>query len=216
MFYVCGAQGFLAFKHSHEKSGLKFTPDMREAQPFTTFAAADEFGKTRLGDAYYGIANTGWRSDPVSATPHHFDVDQAVRVVRGPHGEAAPPTVRLYLKQEGVVKAVNLIDNVWTYTVEFDDAELRNFTAKYLTQVYRYDEQPERFEAPVDKQFTIFWRGGQRSVVRGPTIEQAMTNAGYSGGATRAIDFYSKGDDKSYEWIGTKHDWVKKSIPTND
>jgi hypothetical protein len=213
MFYVCGIKGFIAFKHPHEKSGLKFTPDMREAQPFVTFAAADEFGKERLGETYYGIANTGWRSDPVSATPHHFDVDQAVKVIRGPHGESAPPTVRLYLKQHGVVKAVNLIDNVWTYTVEFDDAEHRNFTAKYLTQVHRYDEMPEK-ETPVDVQFTIYWRDGLKSLVTGPNVEQAMTKAGFGAGAAAAIDFYARGDDDRYMWV--LGEWVMKKTLIND
>lgn len=216
MFYVCGIKGFIAFKHASEKSGLKYVTDMREAQPFTTFAEADTFGKERLGDTYYGIANTGWRSDPVSATPHHFDVDQSVKVIRGPHGELTPASVRAYLKQEGVVKAVNLVDNVWTYTVELDDAEHRDFTAKYLTQVYRYDEHPEQFEAPIEKLFTVYWRDGLKNLLKGETIEEAMRNGGYGAGSLGAVDFYANGHDDAYTWDHKTRTWDKKSLPIND
>lgn len=61
---------------------------------------------------------------------------------------------------------------------------------------------------PVDRCFTIYWRDGTKSKLEGPTVEQALTTAGYGGGATTAIDFYANDDDDSYEWVD--HDWKKK------
>jgi hypothetical protein len=143
MFYVCGPQGFLVFKPAHVKGPLLFSPDMREAQPFTSFKAADDFARGRLGETYYGIANTGYRDDPVSPTPHHFDIGQRVKVVRGLRNStgSVPETVRSFYGFEGTVLEVYLSeDNEWTYVVEIA-GEQRALTAKHLTEAKRNDEQ---------------------------------------------------------------------------
>jgi hypothetical protein len=46
------------------------------------------------------------------------------------------------------------------------------------------------------KTFTLFWLTGKSEIVEGNDIAQAMTLAGYSNGAVRALDFYAKGDQR--------------------
>ena len=59
------------------------------------------------------------------------------------------------------------------------------------------------------KLYTLYWRDGKRETVSGATPEQAMTLAGYGGGAVRALDFYANGDDRDYTWNAEKRDWVR-------
>lgn len=65
----------------------------------------------------------------------------------------------------------------------------------------------------MSNEYTIYWRTGRRELVRGADIAQAMTLAGYSGGAVRAIDFYTSGDDRNYEWDKDKREWVSVAVP---
>jgi hypothetical protein len=58
-----------------------------------------------------------------------------------------------------------------------------------------------------DPIFTLYWYSGKREIVQGRTIAEAMTLAGYSGGALRALDFYASGDDHNWEWNKTNRDW---------
>lgn len=60
---------------------------------------------------------------------------------------------------------------------------------------------------PGDEQFTLYWRTGSREVVSGRNIAEAMTLAGYGGGAVSALDFYAKGNSHEYEWDTTTHEW---------
>lgn len=60
---------------------------------------------------------------------------------------------------------------------------------------------------PDDPKFTLFWLGGKREVVQGRTIAEAMTLAGYGGGAVRALDFYASGDNTEYRWDDDKREW---------
>lgn len=48
--------------------------------------------------------------------------------------------------------------------------------------------------------FTLYWRTGDREVVEGRNPAEAMTRAGYSGGAVAALDFWARGDDSKYSW----------------
>lgn len=50
------------------------------------------------------------------------------------------------------------------------------------------------------KPITLFWLNGQREVVHGLDAANAMTNAGYSSSALRALDFYKDGDFDAYAW----------------
>ena len=63
------------------------------------------------------------------------------------------------------------------------------------------------------KKFTLYWRDGKRQVVTGETIVQAMTRAGYGGGAVGALDFYANGDDHNYQWRPATREWVVTAEP---
>ena len=64
------------------------------------------------------------------------------------------------------------------------------------------------------KLYTLYWRDGKRETVSGPTLAQAMTLAGYGGGAVRALDFYANGDDHNYTWDSEKRNWVR--VPNDE
>lgn len=59
-----------------------------------------------------------------------------------------------------------------------------------------------------DKQFTFFWRTGERQVLFGRDPAEALNNAGYGGGALRALDFYASGDNRDYRWERGSREWV--------
>lgn len=59
-----------------------------------------------------------------------------------------------------------------------------------------------------DPIYTLYWRTGKREIVKGRSIAEAITLAGYSRGALRALDFYSPGDDHRYEWNEKNRDWI--------
>ena len=65
----------------------------------------------------------------------------------------------------------------------------------------------------MSNEYTIYWRTGRRELVRGADIAQAMTLAGYSGGAVRAIDFYTSENYRGYEWDKEKREWVLVAAP---
>ncbi len=56
--------------------------------------------------------------------------------------------------------------------------------------------------------FTLYWRDGKRETVEGSTVSEAITNAGYGGGALRALDFYAVGDCKQYKWDSEERNWL--------
>lgn len=64
-----------------------------------------------------------------------------------------------------------------------------------------------------DPKFTLYWRTGDREIVSGRTISEAMTLAGYGGGAARALDFYAPGDCDKYWWEAAAREWRNKEIP---
>lgn len=60
------------------------------------------------------------------------------------------------------------------------------------------------------KTFTLFWRTGQSQLVLGTNCAEAMTLAGYSNGAVRALDFYANGDERNnYQWNSQNKKWDK-------
>lgn len=61
-----------------------------------------------------------------------------------------------------------------------------------------------------EQMFTIFWRDGKREVLPGETAADAFNKAGYGAGALGALDFYSKGDDQSFEWNKPDRTWKPK------
>ena len=73
------------------------------------------------------------------------------------------------------------------------------------------EEIYDREIAPlVDKKFTLYWRTGQRDVVRGKTIREAFTLAGYGAGAMASLDFHANGDNHEYKWDSKSREWVRK------
>lgn len=65
------------------------------------------------------------------------------------------------------------------------------------------------------KTYTVFWLTGKTELVKGRTVGEAMTFAGYGGGAVKALDFYGNGDARSnYEWNAEQRTWnnVKPSV----
>jgi hypothetical protein len=59
-----------------------------------------------------------------------------------------------------------------------------------------------------DKIFTLFWRTGDRDLVSGRNIAEAMTLAGYGGGSIPALDFHAERDCRDhYEWDAAKRSW---------
>lgn len=61
------------------------------------------------------------------------------------------------------------------------------------------------------KSFTLFWLTGESEIVKGETISQAVTLAGYSQGALRVLDFYGNGDIREeYMWDNETKNWNKK------
>lgn len=59
-----------------------------------------------------------------------------------------------------------------------------------------------------DNKYTFYWLTGQREVLSGTNPADALNKAGYGHGALAALDFYSNGEDESYEWINKR--WEKK------
>ena len=55
--------------------------------------------------------------------------------------------------------------------------------------------------------FTVYWYDGHKEVVHGETISKALTNHGYSGGATYAIDTYHNGESEMYTWNKETRNW---------
>lgn len=49
-------------------------------------------------------------------------------------------------------------------------------------------------------QFTLYWKDGKRDVVKGRNTVEAMTLAGYGGGAVGALDMVANGNDHAWYW----------------
>jgi hypothetical protein len=62
-----------------------------------------------------------------------------------------------------------------------------------------------------DAIYTLFWRTGQREIVKGRNPAEAMTLAGYGGGAVRALDFYARGNNDEYAWNKITREWDAKT-----
>ena len=60
-------------------------------------------------------------------------------------------------------------------------------------------------------EYVLFWLNGDKTVVHGTNVADAMNNAGFTSGAVRALDFYDEGDRED-EWEFTDDGW--KRIPS--
>lgn len=61
--------------------------------------------------------------------------------------------------------------------------------------------------------YTLYWRDGKLENVRGRDIADAMNRAGYGGGATAALDFFSHGKTPSYFWNSDAAEWLALPNP---
>lgn len=66
-----------------------------------------------------------------------------------------------------------------------------------------------------EKEFTLYWLHGEKQVVKGTSIEDAFTRAGYGAGAIRAIDFYSNGNNTDYEYVNGNWKLINPIININ-
>lgn len=61
-----------------------------------------------------------------------------------------------------------------------------------------------------EKIFTLYWRTGERNVVTGQTISDAMGRSGYDNGSARALDFWEYGNDSAYAWDDKSRTWYSE------
>lgn len=101
---------------------------------------------------------------------------------------------------------------VVTFSQNMREIIMEIFELEKAYQDYLKDELAKKKNtAPDTNAFTIYWRDGKRSVIYGPTIEEAFTNAGYGGGAVAAIDWYDNGDTDTHVWVKSEKTWVKRN-----
>lgn len=62
----------------------------------------------------------------------------------------------------------------------------------------------------VEETFTVWWKDGTRSVIKGPNIETAFTKAGYGAGAVAAVDWYDRGDVNTHYWCVETKNWMRR------
>lgn len=63
-----------------------------------------------------------------------------------------------------------------------------------------------------DKYFTLYWLNGTKNVIKGLTIEEAFTRAGYGGGAVGALDWYDNGISETHWYDKNAKEW-KEYVP---
>ena len=68
------------------------------------------------------------------------------------------------------------------------------------------DRYQKEFRADGLERFTLYWRDGSRNVVKGKSIEDAFTQAGYGGGAIAALDWYDAGVTETHWYNKEKHE----------
>lgn len=62
------------------------------------------------------------------------------------------------------------------------------------------------------EKFTLYWKSGDREVVEGQTVEDAMTRAGYGGGSVPALDCWASGDDSDRFWDTNVRQWKSRRV----
>ena len=60
---------------------------------------------------------------------------------------------------------------------------------------------------------TLYWLDGMKEEAYGDNVIDAVTRAGYGGGAIRALDFYSDDTDQDeYVYNKTKKEWQNPKL----
>ena len=62
---------------------------------------------------------------------------------------------------------------------------------------------------PQEKEFTIYWRYNEKSIVKGFSEQDAFTKAGFGAGALNAVDFFMAGNNNEYKWNEKTKYWDK-------
>ena len=57
------------------------------------------------------------------------------------------------------------------------------------------------------KTFTLYWLTGDKEIVQGMDVADAVRRSGYGGGALRALDFWEEGTSENWTWNPTTHRW---------
>ncbi len=58
------------------------------------------------------------------------------------------------------------------------------------------------------KIFTLFWLTGEKEIIKGNDIADALRKNGYGGGTMRALDFWKEGDgNDNWFWDFASHQW---------
>jgi len=57
------------------------------------------------------------------------------------------------------------------------------------------------------KTFTLYWLTGDKEIVQGYDVADAVRRSGYGGGALAALDFWEEGTSDNWEWNSETHKW---------
>ncbi len=128
---------------------------------------------------------------------------------------------REYWEENGVPFLHGAFVYIMSYTKPYLDfsRETENGWVRPEEWVVKFYKENESFarilteEATGEAFFTIYWRHGERQVLKaapGDPIHTAFANAGYGGGATKAIDFYKEGNVDNYTWNPGTNEWLIK------
>lgn len=66
------------------------------------------------------------------------------------------------------------------------------------------------YEVDEVKTFTLYWKYGDRTVIKGTSINNAFTSNGHSVGALSAVDWYDEGETNTHVWVAETKSWMKK------
>lgn len=62
----------------------------------------------------------------------------------------------------------------------------------------------------VSNKYTLWWIHGQRSVIEGPSIDVALTRAGYAASVVKVLNWYDHRDVDTHYWSNIAKAWIPK------
>lgn len=115
--------------------------------------------------------------------------------------------------QDVVAKITELQKDLEANPRELSPLEKRSFDilARTKNLLEQIDSGMEP-SAPLELEFTIYWKHGERSVIKGTSIDHAFTRAGYGAGAVAAIDWYDNGNTSTHKWVEETKNWMRKEL----
>lgn len=81
-------------------------------------------------------------------------------------------------------------------------------TTKYSTDGRSFETIKIKHEGSIMKYFTIYWRHGTKSFIKGIDIADASKKAGIGAGAVPAIDWYKKGLSNTHKYDYKQKKWL--------